>query len=199
MEVEYALVVGCRQVLGQEDASRHIPADLAGDIVPLRRGHGCVLVRVFSRELGVSIAQQRHDGFVRRVLPPDQLPLVPVLDIGPGHVVVACLHELALHGVLDVLDLDDALGVDLGRDQLRQVVQRRIGVLRSYGLEGFPGGVADLVRVERFALSRPFDNGFRHLHASLLRTAIISRRLRAKAPLTDILIPGAPKSKGTRY
>ena len=103
VEVEQTLVMGLGDLLRQQDAAGQVPADDAGDVVPLGGSHGGILVGVLLRHLLVGVVEQAEDGLVGGVLLPSQRAEVAVEDVGFGELVLAALHQLPFHHILDVL------------------------------------------------------------------------------------------------
>ena len=103
VKMQQALVVGLGDFLRQEDAAGQVPADDAGNVVPLGRGYGGILVGVLLSHLLVGVVEQVQDGLVCGVLLPGQGADVAVDDIGLGQLIFAGLHQFAFYHVLDVL------------------------------------------------------------------------------------------------
>ena len=136
--MQQALVVGLGDFLRQEDAAGQVPADDAGNVVPLGRGYGGILVGVLLSHLLVGVVEQVQDGLVCGVLLPGQGADVAVDDIGLGQLIFAGLHQFAFYHVLDVLHqqpgpvqrlhgIGDGVDLFLGDPKLR--VYRIVGLL----------------------------------------------------------------------
>ena len=170
MEVNGALVVGLGDVLGQQDAPGQVPAHLAGDVVPLGRGDGSVLVGVLLRQILIVVADQGQDGFVGGVGLAHQSPGVAVDNIGLGQLVLARGHEFGLHHVLDVLHQQaltalSGYGVGNGVDGC---LVKAVGLI--HGLVGLLNGDNNLRAVKIDGGAVAFDD----FHWSVLPTVVIS-------------------------
>ena len=170
VEVEHALVVGLGNLLRQKDAAGQIPAHLAGDVVPLGRGDGSVLVGVLLRQILIVVADQGQDGFVGGVGLAHQSPGVAVDNIGLGQLVLARGHEFGLHHVLDVLHQQaltalSGYGVGNGVDGC---LVKAVGLI--HGLVGLLNGDNNLRAVKIDGGAVAFDD----FHWSVLPTVVIS-------------------------
>ena len=84
VEVEQPFVMGLGDLLRQQDAAGQVPADDAGDVVPLGGSDGGVLVGVLLRHLLVGVVEQAENRLVGGVLLPSQGAEVAVEDVGFG-------------------------------------------------------------------------------------------------------------------
>ena len=81
----------------------------------------------------------------------ETLVLLPVEDVGLGHIVVALLHQDHLDDVLDLLDRGDRIAAELLLDHEADDVRRGLGhglVVDPFRLHRLVDGVGDLVLVE---------------------------------------------------
>jgi len=102
MKVKDTFIMSTGNLFRQHNPARQITGYFSGNKVTLGGNHNGVLVGIFFHDILVLVADQRQDGFIRRIGFTDKGPVVAINNVGFGQFVTAAVHDLLFDHILDI-------------------------------------------------------------------------------------------------
>ena len=170
MEVNDALFMCFNNILRKQKTLRNISGNLAGHVIPLRRIHNRVFVRVFLFDFLIVALDQTDDLLIGGVRLPYKGACVAIGDIIFCHIKSTLRHDLTLHKVLNFFDRGSPSHsfTDFGHSSSDLFDLRLVhSIDLADTLVGLGDSIGDFFRVEENFYAAPFDNG--HLVTLLLK------------------------------